>query len=436
MTDNKPHHEDETPTERLLREALSARASQITAHDLRPAAPPSRRLRRLRPVHAITTISVFGLAAALAFGVVGIDTNNVSKREDTPPAATLSASPSPSPSTSESPSTTPTQTETTASEPSTPETTSYTFHNVSFVLPAGWKVVEPPNSQVTELCVQSPGVPAGYKGPCLPYGIELGVYSTDEEVNQATWPTEGDLDASGGWSHQPYCYSWDNPHQADGAGGVELQTTRSVKHAAVTVAGKVTTLSTWEVSCASGDTFTARMWGLRAEQVYIAANGLKSDYESGLQTMLNSLDVSKQRVLANLDTKGVDWSCVERTVPADDPGTMMFRRVLAAARAKDYATLSALYESTPEATPPDLAGQQKLWREPGVLDQLVKVLTESHPAGGNVYPSIAARSFPTCRTTPDDLKALGVAKASDYHGVRTTGGLSHGVYRWYGITMV
>ncbi|KQV15448.1 MULTISPECIES: hypothetical protein [unclassified Kitasatospora] len=38
------------PTERLLREALAARAGAIGVHDLAPVAPPRRRLGRLRPV--------------------------------------------------------------------------------------------------------------------------------------------------------------------------------------------------------------------------------------------------------------------------------------------------------------------------------------------------------------------------------------------------
>ena len=59
-----------TPTERLLREAMNARTSLITAHDLRPAAPPRTRVRRLRPVYAVT-VPLLGLAAAafLASGV-------------------------------------------------------------------------------------------------------------------------------------------------------------------------------------------------------------------------------------------------------------------------------------------------------------------------------------------------------------------------------
>ncbi|WP_431679528.1 hypothetical protein [Kitasatospora sp. KL5] len=50
-------------------------------------------------------------------------------------------------------------------------------------------------------------------------------------------------------------------------------------------------MTKWQVDC-EGQQFTARMWGFHKEQVFVVADGLKSDYEGGLTSILNSLDVS------------------------------------------------------------------------------------------------------------------------------------------------
>ncbi|WP_354644488.1 hypothetical protein [Kitasatospora camelliae] len=89
MSDKHPH--DETPTERLLREALNARASQVTAQSLKPSAPPSTRIRRLKPVYAVT-VPLFGLAAGVA-GFLTLHSAPDATRKDDGPAATASASP-------------------------------------------------------------------------------------------------------------------------------------------------------------------------------------------------------------------------------------------------------------------------------------------------------------------------------------------------------
>ncbi|GAA4856750.1 hypothetical protein [Kitasatospora terrestris] len=104
------HPAEETPTERLLREALTARANQVTVHSLRQAAPPKRRLRKLKPVYAVT-VPLFALAAASA-GFYTIHGTPTAAKRDNGPAASVSAtapptgdiqipvepSPSPSPS--------------------------------------------------------------------------------------------------------------------------------------------------------------------------------------------------------------------------------------------------------------------------------------------------------------------------------------------------
>lgn len=322
MTDKLPRRTggdgdgpDDTPMERLLREAMSARAMRITAHDLRPAAPPSRRVRRLKPVY-LAAVPLFGLAAAMAFGVLGFRGDTVAKQEDPGPAATVTATVSPSasptvePTPSESPTAattspaadptggsvteapvgapsttgtpgTPTSTTTPPAAPSTP----YTFRGVKLKIPDGWRAVtEGAQGEGMRLCLLSPGAPAGaaYKD-CDPYGAKLAVY----DAEPVTWPSMADLDASGGWGHQPYCPVWGDPHPADD----QLKSSPPVK-TTPTVAGRPARKSQWQVTCNAKESFTAQMWALPKDQVYVTAIGLKSDYQAGLQAIVNSLDVS------------------------------------------------------------------------------------------------------------------------------------------------
>ncbi|PBC78791.1 hypothetical protein BX265_3572 [Streptomyces sp. TLI_235] len=286
MTD-KPTPE-ETPTERLLREALNARASLVTAQSLRQDTPPSRRLRRLRPVLTVT-VPLLGLAAAVAIGVVRIDGDQVAKRDDTPPAATLTATPSPSVSTSASPS--PSATESDSPEaPAATAGTPYEFQKVGLEVPAGWRTVTRSDDRDI-VCLLSPGAPAtATASDCQPYGVEIAAYSADS-VKDATWPTEGALDAEDGWSHQPFCALWDNPHGT--TGGPDYHRIGQPQRSVQSVNGRWLSMTKWQVGC-EGQQFTARMWGFHKEQVFVVANGLKSDYEDGLTSIINSLDVSRR----------------------------------------------------------------------------------------------------------------------------------------------
>lgn len=306
----------ETPTERLLREALDARTSLITAHDLRPAAPPSRRLRRLRPVYTVTA-PLLALAAAMAVGVITLHGNPVADHEHPPPAATVPASPSPTPTATPtgtpSPSATPTGTATPtdtattdgpdtaaalADETPTPTHTSstpakwYTFRGVRFKVPAGWTVA-PPKASDNRVCVLSPGAPAdpqqGWSPQtCEPYGVSIVVYDTPDEVSGGAWPTMADLDSPSGWGHQPNCPIWGRPYfPANGYASVGAP----VKSRDI-VAGKAINKTTWQVACTPTDTFTAQLWGLSPDQVFIVANGLKPEYQPALVSILDTLDVS------------------------------------------------------------------------------------------------------------------------------------------------
>ncbi|MFG2821765.1 hypothetical protein ACGFX4_20335 [Kitasatospora sp. NPDC048365] len=87
------HPVEETPTERLLREALTARANQVTVHSLRQAAPPKTKLRKLKPVYAVT-VPLFALAAASA-GFYTIHGTPTAAKRDNGPAASVSATASP-----------------------------------------------------------------------------------------------------------------------------------------------------------------------------------------------------------------------------------------------------------------------------------------------------------------------------------------------------
>ncbi|MFH9349207.1 hypothetical protein [Kitasatospora sp. NPDC017646] len=313
MTD-KPHRpgggDDDgsagTPMERLLREAMNARTSLITAHDLRPAAPPRSRVRRLRPVYAVT-VPLLGLAAAAAIGVVALHGSPVAKQDvPPPPAASLTTSPSPTPT----PSATATDTPTTAATPtgdaetdvpladddtpSSPPTatspaSSYTFRGVKFRVPAGWKAVPVSADRV---CVLSPGAPTDSQQnwsqtQCEPYGVLVVAYDSPDELEGGAWPTTDDLASGSGWGHQPNCPIWGRPYVPAGAYsavGAPVRTRPAV-------AGKTADKTQWQVTCKPGDTFTAQLWGIGPDQVYVVANGLKADYQAGLQSIVDSLDV-------------------------------------------------------------------------------------------------------------------------------------------------
>ncbi|MEU1503671.1 hypothetical protein [Kitasatospora sp. NPDC005748] len=330
MTDKLPRRTggdgdgpDDTPMERLLREAMNARAMQITAHDLRPAAPPTRRLRRLKPVY-LAAVPLFGLAAAMAFGVLGFRGDTVADRGGPGPAATVTASASPSPSAvptvEPTPADTPTAagTETSApaadptgtgepavpggaatprstqssTAPPTTAATPYTFRGVKFKVPAGWRVV-PPDPAGTSLCVLSPGAPTGAQPgwtqeACEPYGVLITAYNTADEAEHAIWPTAFDLDSSSGFSHQPSCPVWGHPYVPTGPYTKigEPAKSRDI------VAGRAISKTQWQVTCKPGEDFTAQMWGLKDDQVFITANGLKPDYQPGLVSILDTIDLS------------------------------------------------------------------------------------------------------------------------------------------------
>ncbi|MFJ6617435.1 hypothetical protein ACIQOW_07635 [Kitasatospora sp. NPDC091335] len=346
----------ETPTERLLREAMTARASRVTATSLRPAAPPKSRIRRLRPVYAVTV--PLGLAAAMAIGVLTFHGEPVARNEVPPPAATLTGSPSPAPEPTGTPSPTATPTDpgtpggepvteapladnpptgvplAEGSSPSAPRTTgppvtgaasSYTLRGVKFRVPAGWRAAPVAADRV---CVLSPGAPADpqqnwSQSKCEPYGVLVVAYNSAEETEGGAWPTMADLGSESGWGHQPNCPVWGRPYTP--AGGYS-----SVGAPVLTkdiVAGKTIDKTQWQVTCRPGDTFTAQMWGLKSDQVYVVANGLKAEYQPALVSILDTLDVSghqpptSAQANANAVTVTVDGLVTGQQVPNDGTPT-------------------------------------------------------------------------------------------------------------------
>ncbi|RKT16872.1 hypothetical protein BX285_1227 [Streptomyces sp. 1114.5] len=315
----------ETPTERLLREAMGARASLVTADSLRPAAPPKSRIRRLRPVYAVTV--PLGLAAAMALGVLTFHGEPVAHDQVPPPAATVTTSPSPTaePTTSPSPTATATDTGTPTGEPETdvrpangtlssgPSATntlpvgpasSYNLRGVKFKVPAGWKAVQLSASRV---CVLSPGAPTDPQpgwtsAQCEPYGVLVVAYNSPDELDGGAWPTMADLGSESGWGHQPNCPVWGRPYvPANGYSSIGTPVrTRDI------VAGKTIDKTQWQVTCQPGDTFTAQLWGLSSDQVFVVANGLKSDYQPALVSILDTLDVSGHQPPASATASGTD----------------------------------------------------------------------------------------------------------------------------------
>ncbi|MER7702318.1 hypothetical protein ABTX81_05390 [Kitasatospora sp. NPDC097605] len=88
----RPGPSGESPVERLLREAMAARAARITTQDLRPAAPPQGPRAGRRPAYLVG-LPLMGLAAAMIIGVLTVPTDTLADKGDGAPAATLSGSP-------------------------------------------------------------------------------------------------------------------------------------------------------------------------------------------------------------------------------------------------------------------------------------------------------------------------------------------------------
>ncbi|MFJ6777416.1 hypothetical protein ACIQOV_41775 [Kitasatospora sp. NPDC091257] len=145
----------------------------------------------------------------------------------------------------------------------------------------------------SQVCVLSPGAPTDPQqgwapAKCEPYGVLVVVYNSPDEIVGGAWPTTADLTADGGWGHQPNCPIWGRPYIPENG----YSSIGAPVRTKPTVAGRTIDKTQWNVTCKPGDTFTAQLWGMGTDQVFVVANGLKSDYQSGLTAIVNSLDVS------------------------------------------------------------------------------------------------------------------------------------------------
>ena len=114
----------ETVVEQMLRTALESRANQIGVHDLSPAAPPMRTVRRSRRLYTVA-LPLIGLAAAGAVGYVAFDHTVDTADRTVQPAVTVTATPGPTATPTAQPSVTasPTGTVTATDTPTTGTTT-------------------------------------------------------------------------------------------------------------------------------------------------------------------------------------------------------------------------------------------------------------------------------------------------------------------------
>ncbi|MCC9309407.1 hypothetical protein LN042_20365 [Kitasatospora sp. RB6PN24] len=332
------------PLEQLVREALAARAQQIGVHDLRPAAPPNRRPRRLKPVYA--AVLPLGLAAAVTIGFVGFRSSTVADRAKPVPAASItesssakatpSSSPSPSPSGSTSPSSSTSTSASpdaaggppsgTASGSSSATATSsagdapaqvpvslgavQSYRGVKFQPPSGW-TVHAGSAGGNSVCLAAPDPRAAAGlGGCGPDGIALTVYTTTDEAGQAYYPRIDSVGSSQGWDQQSYCYDPQNPH--DDSVTVESHDTSSVSLPAGSAEQ-----ATWKLDCSSGAKFTAQMWGFRQAQVLVAARGLDQKYQGTLQAFLNSLDLGGHQAPVSSSAVAFTVSGLGQPVPLD-----------------------------------------------------------------------------------------------------------------------
>ena len=112
-TTDKERHDGERPVEYRLRQALAARADEVTVIGLRPADPPGPHLRRLS-VRALwrrrstwAFVGLSGLAAAALAGYLVLGPDTVAPRPVPPAAPPELTSPSPTPTPKQTPTPTP-----------------------------------------------------------------------------------------------------------------------------------------------------------------------------------------------------------------------------------------------------------------------------------------------------------------------------------------
>ncbi|MET7549727.1 hypothetical protein ABZS94_28855 [Streptomyces sp. NPDC005500] len=134
------------------------------------------------------------------------------------------------------------------------------LQHLSFQVPRGWTVWQPQPG--VQACVQPPGVPHDMDH-CWATGIQVATQTGDQS---------GSLEEDG-WPR-----TWLNCWTADGRANFSdpMTGSRLVARATVPVSGQQASYRAWQVSCRSGQKFTARLWWIPRHQVSIRAFRLDS----------------------------------------------------------------------------------------------------------------------------------------------------------------
>ncbi|GCD94424.1 hypothetical protein [Embleya hyalina] len=313
----EPNARDES-VEDLLRAAMAARADTVTAHRLRPPAPPhADRSAHSRWKSIGLPLSAVLLAAAVVGGVslVGAPTTNRStplqSRVPTPPPTAfvtpspgmtsalpthdaptdvLEANGTPESSTAESEDTRPDTRPTTRPPSSKPASTapgsstkprSDDVSAVRFRTQPSWRVVR---ADARHECVLAD--PA-YTGDCLGHGAWVSVRPVPDA--SGGWPAEATVDKDDGGPTRPSCMRDGVPVTPSPHGGPTMRLTAK---STVTVAGHPAKYRSWTVTCAEVGSYDIRLWWLVDQGVYIHTVGLPA-----------GSDIA-DRVVASLDLSG------------------------------------------------------------------------------------------------------------------------------------
>ncbi|MFI2187360.1 hypothetical protein [Streptomyces sioyaensis] len=204
-----------------LRAALAAQSELVASSSLRPETPPRRksRARWQRPRLLLTAGAV---AAALATAVVMVPHDLGGQDRHHRPAAAAGR---------------------------------LKLDGLSFTVPRGWTAWKPDPAK--QACVQPPGTPHDMDH-CWATGIQVATETGDQA---------GILNEDNGWQSQPSCWTADGRENTDDP----ITDSRLVARAAVRVSGQQAAYRAWQVTCQSGQRFTARLWWIPTHQISIRA---------------------------------------------------------------------------------------------------------------------------------------------------------------------
>ncbi|OPC81889.1 hypothetical protein B4N89_13940 [Embleya scabrispora] len=312
------HNARDESVEDLLRAAMAARADTVTAHRLRPPAPPhadGTAHSRWKTIGLPLSAVLLAAAAVGGVSLVGAPTTNrstplqsrvptpLTTESGTPSPGMTSAPPThvaatevleangtPESSTAESENTPPDNRPTTRPPSSKPASTapgsstrprSDDVSAVKFRSRPSWRVVR---EDARHECVLAD--PA-YTGDCLGHGAWVSVKPVPDV--SGSWPSEGAVDKDDGGPTRPSCLR--NGVLVTPPANKE-PTMRLTTKSTVTVAGHPAKYRSWTVTCADAGSYDIRLWWLVDQGVYIHTIGLPA-----------GSDIA-DRVVASLDLSG------------------------------------------------------------------------------------------------------------------------------------